>query len=68
VKNKETLDAFRKKNVPELKAQIHQNNKDLYELRAKAAVGQMAAPHLVRRLKKDIARCNTIISEAEAGK
>ena len=56
---------LRKKDVAELKEQIHQNNKDLFELRTKAAVGQAPNPRLMRTLKKDIARCHTLISENE---
>ena len=56
---------LRKKNPEELAEQIHQNNKDLFELRTKAAVGQAGNPRLMRVLKKDIARCHTLISEAE---
>lgn len=56
---------LRLKNVPELNAQIHANYKDMYELRSKSAMGQVPNARLMRTLKKDVARCLTLITEAE---
>jgi ribosomal protein L29 len=56
---------LRNKNVKELRAQIENNYKDLYELRAKSVTGKVDNPHLFNGLKKDIARCLTLITEAE---
>lgn len=56
---------LRLKNVAELKTQIHLNYKDMYELRSKSATGQVPNARLMRTLKKDVARCLTLIAEAE---
>lgn len=62
---------LREKNARELREQIHNNYKDLYELRAKSVTGKVDNPKLFKVLKKDIARCHTILTEmsrAEAAK
>ncbi len=56
---------LRDKSVEELQGLIRQNNKDLFELRSKAAVGQLPNPRLLRAYKKDIARCMTLIAEKQ---
>ena len=56
---------LREKNVKELRAQIDANYKDLYELRAKSVTGKVDNPHIFHDLKKDIARCLTLITESE---
>jgi large subunit ribosomal protein L29 len=58
---------LRDKSVDELRQQISQNRKDLYELRSKRAVGQVPKAHLEGKYKKDIARCLTLITEKEQG-
>ncbi len=65
MKQKDKLNDLRGKTEAELRAQIHENNKDLYHLRSKAATGQVANPKLFNVLKKDIARCQTLITEKE---
>ena len=56
---------LRAKSEKELRDQIYNNYKDIYELRSKAAHGQVPNARLMRTLKKDIARCLTLITEAE---
>lgn len=56
---------LRLKTVPDLKIQIHNNYKDIYELRSKSAHGQVPNARLMRTLKKDIARCLTLITESD---
>jgi len=56
---------LRDKNVTELREQIHNNRKDLYDLRAKSVTGKVDNPKLFNALKKDIARCLTLITEKE---
>ena len=65
MKQKDKLSDLREKSEAELRAQIHENYKDLYHLRAKTATGQVANPKLFNVLKKDIARCLTLITEKE---
>lgn len=65
MKQKAKLESLRGKSVEELKAHIHQCNKDLYELRSKAATGQVDNTKLYQVLKKDIARCHTLITEKQ---
>jgi len=65
LKRNDTLKSLRNKNVAELREQIHANYKDLYELRSKLATGQVPNPKLFAVLKRDIARCLTLISEKE---
>lgn len=56
---------LRMKTIPELKVQIHNSYKDMFELRSKSASGQVPNARLMRTLKKDVARCLTLITEAE---
>lgn len=56
---------LRMKTIPELKVQIHNCYKDMFELRSKSASGQVPNARLMRTLKKDVARCLTLITESE---
>lgn len=56
---------LRQKSVADLKAHIHNCNKDMFELRSKSAAGQVPNARLMRTLKKDVARCLTLITETE---
>jgi ribosomal protein L29 len=56
---------LRLKSIPELKVQIHNDYKDMFELRSKSASGQVPNARLMRTLKKDVARCLTLITETE---
>jgi large subunit ribosomal protein L29 len=59
------MQEMRDKSVDELEAMIRQYNKDLFELRSRIAVGQVPNPQLMRKYKKNIARCNTLITEKQ---
>jgi large subunit ribosomal protein L29 len=65
LKASDNLKALRNKTVVELREQIHQHYKDLYELRSKTATGQVPNPKLFGAIKRDIARCLTLVTEKE---
>ena len=43
--------------------EIESRKKELMELRFQAATGQLAQPHRVRQLRREVAQLNTIRSE-----
>jgi large subunit ribosomal protein L29 len=49
------------------KAEIEQKlralKEQLFELRAEFSTGRVERPHRLRQLKRDVARCNTILKE-----
>jgi len=47
----------------ELRQKVQDNETELFNLRFRSAVTPLANPHRVKILKKDIARCLTILRE-----
>ena len=65
MKVNDKLVELRKLTNEELATKITTNKKELLDLRFKQATGALDKPHLVRELKKDVARMNTILKERE---
>ena len=57
------INELRKLSDEELTKKIADNKKDLLDLRLKQAQGTLEKPHMMRELKKDIARMLTILRE-----
>jgi large subunit ribosomal protein L29 len=60
---------FRGMGEPALRTEMETRKKELLEQRCQVALGEEVHPHMIRNLKKDIARMNTVLTEkAVAGK
>jgi large subunit ribosomal protein L29 len=51
--------------IADIKQKISALEKELYELRYKAQTSRVEKPHRFKELRKDIARCKTIIRKKE---
>ena len=54
---------LREKTVEELKSELTESYKEQFKLRMQQAAGQLARSSDVKRVRKDIARIKTIMSE-----
>lgn len=54
--------------VDEIKQKEEALKKELYSLRSDAQIGRIEKPHKFKTIKKDIARCETIIREKRNAK
>ena len=54
---------LRQKSVDELKSELTENLKEQFKLRMQQAAGQLARTSEVKRVRREIARINTILSE-----
>ena len=58
---------LRQKSSDELKAHLLELQKEQFSLRMQKATGQLAKTHDARRVRREIARVNTVIGQLEAG-
>ena len=56
---------LREKSVEELQAQLQELYKDQFNNRMQSATGQLGQIHLLKEVKRDIARVKTIITEKQ---
>ena len=56
---------LREKSVEELSAELVELRREQFNLRMQAATGEMAQNHQHKRVRKDIARVKTILSEKQ---
>ena len=61
------LKEFRALNTDELAKQLEEAHQELFNLRFRLATKQLVNHREIRRVKKNIARLNTIIRERELG-
>jgi large subunit ribosomal protein L29 len=54
---------LREKSVPELEDLLRDNSKDLVDLRIRKETGQLEKPHMIKILRRDIARIKTLLEE-----
>jgi len=47
----------------EIKQKVEVLKKDLYGLRTEAKAGRIEKPHKIKDVRKDIARCETVLKE-----
>ena len=57
---------LRGKSVEELQAQLQDLYKDQFNNRMQNATGQLGQVHLLKEVKRDIARIKTVITEKQA--
>ena len=58
---------LRAKSVEELDREMLDLLREQFNLRMQAATGQLARPHLVGQVRKNIARIKTVLNEKKAG-
>ncbi len=58
---------LRQKNPEELREELLALLREQFNLRMQRATGQMSKPHLFKRVRRDIARVNTILHERQVG-
>ena len=58
---------LRQKNQQELREELLALLREQFNLRMQRATGQMSKPHLFKRVRRDIARVNTILHEKAGG-
>ncbi len=61
------LSEIRELSTSELNAKVYELKEQLFELRRKKAVGALEHGEEVARVRKDIARCLTVLRERELG-
>ncbi len=61
------IDEIREKSVEELNEAIYSLKEKLFDLRRKKAVGQLENLSEIKRVRKEIARCYTVLKEKELG-
>ncbi|KPK39905.1 MAG: 50S ribosomal protein L29 [Gammaproteobacteria bacterium SG8_47] len=54
---------LRQKSVDELKKELHDLLREQFNLRMQKGTGQLAKPHLVKAVRRNIARVKTAINE-----
>jgi len=54
---------LRAKNVSELGAELSGLLQEQFNLRMQRGIGQLATPHELRRVRRDIARVRTVLNE-----
>ncbi len=58
---------LREKNPAELEKSLLELRKEQFNLRMQQGTGQLARPSEMRRVRKDIARLKTVLSEVKSG-
>lgn len=58
------LNELKKKSAEELQAHLLELQKEQFALRMQKATGQLAKTHDIRRVRREIARVNTLIGAA----
>lgn len=54
---------LRNMTVDEINQKIEGLKKDLFNLRTEAKAGRIEKPHMLKTVRKDIARCETVLKE-----
>ena len=62
------LKQLRQKSADELKGHLLDLQKEQFSLRMQKATGQLAKTHEARRVRREIARVNTLLGQPKAGK
>jgi len=58
---------LREKNESELREELSGLLREQFNLRMQRGIGQLSTPHDLRRVRKDIARVKTILTEKSKG-
>lgn len=59
------MEEIRQLDISDIKAKINAFEKEVYSLRHQAQTSRVEKPHRFSELRKEIARCKTIIREKE---
>lgn len=62
---KENLDEIRHLDITDIKQKIDTLEKELYNLRYQSQTSRVEKPHRFKELRREIARCKTIVKEKE---
>jgi large subunit ribosomal protein L29 len=57
--------ALRQKSVTELQEEIVSLRKEQFNLRMQRGTGQLSRPHLMREVRKNVARAKTVLREKQ---
>jgi large subunit ribosomal protein L29 len=57
---------LREKNEGELREELSGLLKEQFNLRMQRGIGQLASPHDLRRVRRDIARVKTVLNEKQS--
>lgn len=63
---KQKVDEIRELDISEIRERIVNLEKELYNLRYQAHTSRVEKPHRFKELRKEIARCKTILREKES--
>ena len=58
---------IRKMSVEDINKKIVEAKNELFELRMKQATGSLEKPHMINKLRKDVARMKTVLTEMNDG-
>lgn len=58
---------MREKNETELRDELSGLLREQFNLRMQRGIGQLATPHDLRRVRRDIARIKTVLNEKQKG-
>jgi len=59
---------LREKNEQELREQLLELRREHLNLRMQMGLGQLARPHEIRRVRRDVARVETVLAEKARGR
>ena len=62
------LKQLKQKSADELKSHLVDLHKEQFSLRMQKATGQLAKTHEARRVRREIARVNTLLGQTQTGK
>jgi large subunit ribosomal protein L29 len=62
-----TAQDMREKNETELREELTGLLQEQFNLRMQRGIGQLATPHDLRRVRRDIARLKTVLNEKKKG-
>ena len=62
------LKQLKQKSANELKSHLVDLHKEQFSLRMQKATGQLAKTHEARRVRREIARVNTLLGQTQTGK
>jgi large subunit ribosomal protein L29 len=62
------LKQLKQKSADELKTHLVDLHKEQFSLRMQKATGQLAKTHEARRVRREIARVNTLLGQTQTGK
>lgn len=62
MKRKDYMDELKKASPAELTEKLRAAKEELFKLRCKQAVNQLTQSHMLRKIRRDVARINTVLN------